>query len=62
MRGVTGEPLGPAVVAARPIAQMLWRVVMALSSPSLLRSGSRNKVKLALTAVVETPLLAEAGA
>ena len=40
MRVVIDEPLGSAVVAARPIALILWRVVMALKSPS----SSRVKV------------------
>jgi hypothetical protein len=34
MRVDIDEPLGSAWEAARPIAQMVWRVVMALKSPS----------------------------
>jgi hypothetical protein len=59
MRVGIDEPLGSAVVAARPIAQYSWRVVMALKYPLRLRSGSRNKVKPALTAIWDAPLLAE---
>ena len=52
---------GSAVVAARPIAQSSWRVVMALKYPRRLRSASRNKVKPALTAIWDALLLAEGG-
>ena len=50
---------GSAWEAARPIAQSSWRVVMALNYPRFRRSGSRNKVKPALTAIWDAPLLAE---
>ena len=56
------EPLGSAWGAARPIALIWWRVVMALTSPSLQRSGSRNKVKPALIAIWDAPVLTERGA
>ncbi len=42
---------GSAWEAARANALIWLRVVMALKSPSLRRSASRNKVKSALTAI-----------
>ena len=61
MRVEIDEPPGSAWEAARPIALILRRVVMALKYPRRLRSGSRNKVKPALTAIWDALLLAEAG-
>ena len=61
MRVVIDEPLGSAWEAARPIAQIFWRVVMALEYPRRRRSASRNKVKPALTAIWDALLLAEGG-
>ena len=61
MRVDMAEPPGSAWEAARPIALVLRRVVMALKYPRRLRSASRNKVKPALTAIWDAMLLAEAG-
>jgi len=49
-----------AACAVRPIAQISWRVVMALKTPSFPRLRSRNKVKSALTASRMACFLAEA--
>ncbi len=52
---------GPAL-AARPIALVCWRVVMALTSPSFSAAIVAEQGKTRVNRLIDAPLLAEAGA
>jgi hypothetical protein len=53
---------GSAAMAARPIAQISWRVVMALTSPSFSAVKIAEQGKVRVNRLVGAPLLAEGDA
>ena len=53
--------LGSAVAAARPIAQIFWRVVMALKYPRRLTVTIAEQGKARVNRHMGSPLLAETG-